>query len=145
MEELEKDPDAFGRKVDASCLTGVENGVTKTYSASSLKEATPAQKLQYLALVDKGIYTQRLKQKLSMSIGVAMFIAGALTIVVTVMSGGIAPVIIALASAIFFILMEGFFWTYDSSSAFEWFRDKLYTESQFIADLRAAPPLKPTV
>lgn len=87
--------------------------------------------VDYLKAVNKGIYTEKLKQYLSMLIGWSMIIGGILAIIgVSVASGGIAPIVIGLVSAVFFLLLESAFVSYDTSKAFEWIRDKLYKEPE---------------
>ena len=118
------------RRIDPSCL--VENK-SRTYTADGFKDAkgdvTPyseKEKTDYLIRVDKGVFTEQLKHKIAMVIAIAMIVGGVLAIVVSIMTGGLPVIIIALASAIFFMSMEYIFITYDSSSLFEWLRDRLY-------------------
>jgi hypothetical protein len=131
MAEAEKKGSSYmDRRVDSSCL--VEN--SRTYTADGFKDEkgniTPysaQEKKDYLLRVDKGVFTEQLKHKIAIVIAVAMIVGGILAIVVSAATGGLPLIIIALASAIFFMSMEYIFMTYDSSSLFEGLRDRLYT------------------
>jgi hypothetical protein len=140
MKEMEN---SFGeaylnRRVDASCLSGIDlDGTTKLkYTAQGIKRAdgnvkqyvSESDRNEYLKRVDKGIYTAKFKQKVSMIIAAAMFLGGATAIVLTVLTGGTAPIIVALVSAIFFIAMEWIFLSYDSAGFLDWLRDRFYNE-----------------
>jgi hypothetical protein len=86
------------------------------------------EELEYLERVHKGIYTAALKHKTSMLIAAAMLIGGIATILSIVLTGGLSLLAIGVIAAIFFIIMEYTFLTYDSSRMFEWFRDWRYSK-----------------
>jgi hypothetical protein len=89
---------------------------------------TDEAKKDYLARVDKGIYTEELKHKVAAIIAAAMIIGGIIAIITSVfLTGGLSFVILGVASAVFFASMESIFLTYDSSSIFKKVRDRLYT------------------
>jgi hypothetical protein len=127
------------RRINSSCLQKTdENGNIQHFTPAGLKtgnktkEYTAAEKNEHLERIDKGIYTEKLKSKISMAIAIAMIIGGILAVTLAVLSGGTTLVVVALASAIFFMSMEYIFITYDSSKAFEWLRDKLYDKPDSI-------------
>ena len=93
-------------------------------------------------MVDKGIYSQKLKQKIAIIVAISMIIGGILMIAGCVLTGGLLPLIIVLAGATFFLLMESAFLPYDNSTIFEWLRDSFYKESSWLAEESAKPPLK---
>jgi len=141
--KLDHDSDYIKRRVDVSCLVD-EKG--NRYTAQGIlkpgaEKATPyghntAEKREYLARVDKGIYTEKFKQKVGMTIAAAMFIGGVLAIALSVMTGGLPAIIIATSSAVFFMGMEYMFLTYDSSRLFEWMRDRMYKGPEWLKELR---------
>lgn len=122
--EIKRGENYLSRRMDLSVLDGIE--------AKTANYTEQAQQLEYLKQVDKGIYTEELDQKVAMGIAAAMFIGGVLAIVLSVLSGGIAIPIIAAVSAAFFIGMEYTFVVYDSSDAFENFRDRSYVKPEYI-------------
>lgn len=118
---------------DGITTTGSEDGrkISKFVPYDEVKY----KKSEYLERVDKGIHTQKWRHRIGLTIGSSMLVGGILTILLlalTIATGGLAPVVIALASALFFIVMEVVFLTYDRSSYFERFRDWTYTESDFL-------------
>jgi len=147
MENAEKSGSAYlDRRVDASCLTEKDekNKIVKTYTASGVKDIngtitaykTTEEKLNYLERVDKGIFTEELKHKVAMVIASVMIIGGILAIIsAAIFTGGIALLIIALVSAIFFMSMEYIFIAYDSSSVFNSLRDRLYHKPKWFQKL----------
>jgi len=100
-------------------------------------QASLDQKIAYLEEVDKGLHEKKLQQKISIIIGLAMFLGGIAAIAAIFFSGGLALPLIALISAIAFALMEVVYATYDSSVIFEKVRARCYTPSQEIQALRA--------
>jgi hypothetical protein len=93
-------------------------------------------KLNQIKVIDKGIYTEKLKQKISIIIAVSMIIAGILTILLsTVLTAGLAPLIIGIISAAFFISVELVFVTQDSKGLFDKIRDKLYHIPKWLKEL----------
>lgn len=119
-EEEARGPVYMDRRVDSSCLINEQgNKLTAT-------SINPGEKIDYLQRVDKGIYTEVLKHKMSIIIAVAMILGGILAIASAVLTAGIVPIIIGLVSAVFFMSMEYLFLTYDSSAIFERLRDRLY-------------------
>lgn len=142
LQEEEKRGEAYlKRRINASCLMDQEG---HQYTASGIQNkdgeiqpyASLGQKIEYLKRVDKGIYTEELKHKISIVIALAMIIGGILAIALSIMlTGGIAAVIIGLASATFFICMEYVYLTYDSSKAMEWLNAILYSEPKWLQNL----------
>lgn len=126
----------FERRVDPSCLEyEVKGKVVGTYSAYGVRYAngmirpyiSKEEKEDYIQRVDKGIYTQELKHKVALIIATAMILGGATAVLLaTVVTGGVPMLVIALASAIFFMSMEYLFLTYDSTTLFNKLRDSLY-------------------
>jgi len=132
------------RRVDPSCLEikDEEGKVIWKYTATGKEIAnqkiayTEEEKVDYLKAVDKGIYTEKLKHRISMIIATAMIFGGILAIIAAcVFTGGIALLVIGLASAIFFMSVEYIFLTYDSSSLFEKLRNRLYSEPEWLKSL----------
>lgn len=136
------------RRIDQSCLrkTDEKGNYLGTYTEKGFqnpegeitKYSSDSEKIEYLKRVDKGIYTEKLKHEVAITIAIAMIIGGVLAIVLSVMTGGIAALIIGLVSAIFFMSMEYIFMTYDSSSLFEWLRDRLYKEPEWAISSKPA-------
>ena len=94
------------------------------------KYSTPEAKKSYLVRVEKGIFSEKLKHKIAAMIATAMIIGGIIAIITSVfLTGGLSLVILGVASAVFFALMESVFLTYDSSSIFKWFRDSQFKSS----------------
>jgi hypothetical protein len=148
MKDAEKLGDGYlGRRMDSSLLQvkNEKGEVVGKYTAEGIKGkdgkisshyVTKEQKVDYLKRVDKAIYTKKLEYKISMVIAGAMILGGILAIIsACVFTGGIALLVIGLASAIFFMSMEYIFLTYDSSSLFEKLRNKLYSEPEWVKAL----------
>lgn len=140
-EEESKGATYLNRRINPSCLRGEDpSGKEIAYTANGIQTTngiqkyTPAQEKEYLMRVDKGIYTEKLKLKISMTIAAAMIIGGILAIVLTAVTGGIAPLIIGLVSAIFFMSMEYIFMTYDSTGIFDTLRDYLYDAPDWLKE-----------
>ncbi len=144
MKESEKLGSSYlNRRVNESCLiekesdrltlrytaTGIER-IIKGEKTTTTEYANSDEKRIYLERVSKGIYTEKLKHKVRMTIAAAMIIGGVLTIVLAAISGvGLAAIGISLAAAIFFFLMESVYSTYDSSFVFQKLRDFFYERS----------------
>ncbi len=140
MEDAEKRGGSYlNRRVDSTCLQAEINGNKFTYTAEGLKDKNGKIELydtfteqDYLNRVDKGIFSEKLKNQIAMIIAGAMIIGGILAIILaTVFTGGIASLVIGLTSAVFFISMEYIFLTYDSSRLFKLLRDRLYDEPKW--------------
>ncbi len=149
MQEANKiAPDYYlARRVNKACLEKKDaNGNISEYTAEGIKTQqgitpySPQERLEYLQRVDKGIYHQELTHKLAIVIAIAMILGGITAIVLTILTGGIAPLVIALVSAIFFMCMEYAFMTYDSTRLFDWLRDLLYARPKWLRD-----PISPKV
>lgn len=142
QDEEAKGATYLDRRVNPTCLRGKNvKGEEIAYTAKgiiakdgTLKPYTSAEKQEYLVRVDKGIYTEKLKLKVSMTIAAAMIIGGVLAIVLTAVTGGIAPLIIGLVSAIFFMSMEYIFMAYDSTGIFDILRDSLYEAPDWLKE-----------
>ena len=95
--------------------------------------------------IDKGIFTAKLYQNISIIIAGSMILGGVLAIALAIMAchmgvGAPAYLGIGLSSATFFIAMEFIFLMYDSSALFEKFRDSRYKLSEHI-DKIINPPV----
>lgn len=110
----------WGRRVDSSCLK--EKDVTVL--------STDEEKIRHLQEVDKGIYSLQLKNRISLFVAAAMIIGGVITIVVTALTGGIAPLICALVCLVAFTCMEYVFLTSDITSLYNWLLDRTYVQSR---------------
>ena len=136
----------LNRRVDTSCLIEKKNEfVTFRYTTTGIEQIikdgekeiitkmkykTDKDKFSYLNRVSKGIYSEKFKHKIRMTIAAAMILGGVLTIVLAAISGvGLAAIGISLAAAIFFFLMESVYSTYDSSFVFQKLRDFFYERS----------------
>jgi hypothetical protein len=136
----------LNRRVDTSCLIEKKNEfVTFRYTTTGIEQIikdgekeiitkikykTAEDKFSYLERVSKGIYSEKFKHKIRMTIAAAMILGGVLTIVLAAISGvGLAAIGISLAAAIFFFLMESVYSTYDSSFVFQKLRDFFYERS----------------
>lgn len=131
MQETEKNQTYLSRRVDLFCLRDQAN--PDTFDFVKNEQVTDRAKcIQYLERVDKAVYSAKLKNKIAFSIGFAMVIGGILAIAVSILSGGTAPLIVALISATIFVMMEYTFVTYDSSRAFVWLRDRYYKKPDWL-------------
>jgi hypothetical protein len=101
------------------------------------KGASLEDKISYLVDVDKGIQERKLQEVLGVIIGVAMILGGIAAIAAFFVCPAVAP-IIALVSAVFFVLMESVYGTNDTSYLFGKLRDKLYKPSDEIVALQNA-------
>jgi len=116
----------FSKDTDIVSVTMTANGY-KLEGKENLKAyETEAQKQEYLNAIQKGIFTEQLKHKLYASVGITMIIGGILTLALTALTHGIAPIAISLGSAIFFMLAENIFFSYDTPQIFNWLRDRLH-------------------
>lgn len=127
-EQMQKGDAYIGRRIDLSCLN--KGDLDSTLNNQS-------DKIDFLKRVDKALYTQILKHRVGIIVASAMILGGITAIALTILTGGIAPIIIGLASAIFFMSMEYIFLTYDSSKVFEKLRDYLYKPSAELLALEA--------
>lgn len=134
----------FERRVDPNSLeVKDENGnVTGKYTADGLVclngkviDNSVKAKSEYLRRVDKGIHVQLAKHRVALIIGAAMVIGGITAIALTFITGGLAPLVIGLVSAIFFICMEYLFFVYDSTALFDKLCDRTYTPHPALANL----------
>lgn len=119
-------------RVDASCLKTKNNGLPCIMTAHGFKfpdgKMLPYignEKNEYLARIEKGIFSEQLKHRLYATVGVTMIIGGILTLALTALTHGIAPIAISLGSAIFFMLAENIFFSFDTPQIFNWLRDRL--------------------
>ena len=136
MQEAERlGPDYLKGRLSADCLQEVdsETGAIRTYTAHGIEDAegditayTEGQVHEYLERVDKAVATQKLKCWVSAIVGLSFILGAALLIATTVLTGGIAPIILGLFSAMLFLSGEVVFISYDHSKVFEWLRDKNY-------------------
>jgi|GEM_PF-7009351 len=148
-EEIDKvGPGYLMRRVNSTCLEHLDNkGNTWRCMANGMQMIKEGKKeiangkivdltndksyqVEYLKRVDKAIFTEELKHYLTLIIAWSMIIGGIATIVAACMLTGGLPLYITLASAVFFILMEVFFLTYDSSYLFNKLRDLCYGVKQ---------------
>ncbi|HEV7738095.1 MAG TPA: hypothetical protein VGO47_12070, partial [Chlamydiales bacterium] len=107
-------------RLDVSCLDGM--------TAAGCK--TPTEQQEYLKRVDKAIYSQALKHKVAMCIGVAMIIGAVLGIIAAnLVTGGVPLLVVSLSSALFFLCVEVPFLVYDSPKFFTKYRDFFYDSS----------------
>lgn len=127
-EQMQKGDAYIGRRIDLSCLN--EGDLNPILSKT-------VDKIKFLQRVDKALYTQILKHRVGIIVASAMILGGITAIALTILTGGIAPIIIGLASAIFFMSMEYIFLTYDSSKVFEKLRDYLYKPTAELLALEA--------
>lgn len=123
-------------RLDSSCLETTKEGQKCVMTAHGFKfedgrvvEYNESEKVDYLQAVEKGIFTEKLKHVLCGLIGVSMIIGGVLTLALTVISHGMAPIAISMASAIFFMASEYIFLTYDAPGIFDKMRDWLFVSS----------------
>jgi hypothetical protein len=79
---------------------------------------------ELLQIVDKGIFKQKCKQWLTLSIAFLMFVGGIASIV---FSAGLTAVAVAAVMGITFALMEGEWLLFDKANWFNAIVDKLYT------------------
>lgn len=131
MQEAEKNQTFLNRRVDVFCLRDQTNSEIFDFVENG-QVTDRAKSVRYLERVDKAVYSAKLKNKISFSIGFAMVIGGILAIVVSILSSGIAPLIVALISATIFVMMEYTFVTYDSSRSFVWLRDRFYKKPDWL-------------
>lgn len=97
---------------------------------------TPEEKIAYLQAVDKGIYTRKLRQQLNIGLGALLVLAGiAVVIAALVLTGGVAGLAFGFGLSMFAMLIGGASLSVDWNRAFEWLRDKRYTESPDIQSL----------
>jgi hypothetical protein len=106
-----------GKNVDIYTGTSIEKikGITS-------KEAL----VEYLQKLDKGLYSEILKQETALYIGMAMILGGVLTLIAAGFSSGISVPIISAISSAAFLCVEGIFLRYDSSDSMN-----KYTESKY--------------
>lgn len=129
--EKETLKDAEGKEVIINGKS-IEIPVTKEHS-------TLEEKIDYIAKIDKGNFSIRLQQTLSLIIGISMIIGGALLIASLFVFPPLAILIISLVCAVFFIAVEGIFLPYDSSTLLKKLTDWLYGKgSQELQELRKA-------
>lgn len=126
----------WGRRVDTSCLK------EKALTSSSTDE----EKIIHLQEVDKGIYSLKLKNQISLIVAAAMIIGGIISIVLSFCTGGIAPLIFSLICFVAFTSMEFIFLSSDVTSIYQWLLDRMYVQSQELrAFLEAIEKNKQTV
>lgn len=123
-------------RLDPSCLETTKDGKKCVMTARGFRmdnreiiEYTETEKAKYLQAVEKGIFTEKLKHVLCGLIGVAMVFGGILTLTLTALSHGTAPIVISLVSAIFFMASESIFLSYDHPRIFNKLRDLLFAPS----------------
>jgi hypothetical protein len=151
-EEIDKvGPGYLMRRVNSTCLEHLDNkGNTWRCMANGMQMIKNGKKeiangkivdltnnksyqVEYLKRVDKGIFTEELKHYLTLIIAWSMIIGGIATIAAACIFTGGLPLYITLASAVFFVLMEIFFLTYDSSFLFDHLRDACYWVRQIFS------------
>jgi hypothetical protein len=104
------------RRVDTSC--------------SKERKSPEKEKIEYLKEVDKGIYSHKLKNQISLFIAVAMIIGGTISILLSFITGGIVPLVFGLVCCVAFILMEYVFLTVDLTYLYKKLLDRLYVQSK---------------
>lgn len=106
------------------------DGSIDAASTISVKE-----QLSYLKIIHKRIYSEEMKQKLDMILGVFLILAGiAIIVASTVFSGGMNIAIIGLVSAIFYVLRD-VCKTGHYSMVFAAFRDWCYSTPEWLNQL----------
>lgn len=122
-------------RVDASCLEKtLADGRVCTMTAAGYKfedgsveqYSNDTERQEYVQRVEKGIFSEQLKQMVYAAVGVSMIIGGVLTLAVTALTHGLAPIAISLASAVFFMLAEFIFLSHDSPQFLDCVRDRLF-------------------
>ena len=145
MHQAELAGSYLDRRVSLDCLQDSEKGIE--YTATGKKDAngiiTPYQndkeRLEYLKRVDKGIYTEELKHKMTSFIGFAMIVGGLLgigtLIAFSVGSFGVVPVVLGLIAATLFASGEFIFVPYDNATLFEKLRNRRYQQAEWLKTL----------
>lgn len=136
------------RRVNAACLTTPRGTYTAHGFLSKDERLIPyendTQRVEYLSRVDKGIFTNELKQETALKISKAMMFGGALALIAGIIAIGllfsnpagivmallIAIAAIGLISAVFFCGVEYIFLVNDSSKLFTIYRDYKYKPAE---------------
>lgn len=116
---------------DDSSANGIDHRVAKPLKPY----ASNTEKLKYLKAIDKGIYSEELKNKLALVLGIFLVLVGISIIVASiVLSGGMTIAIIGLVCAIFYTF-RGAALTGRHSAVLAWFRDWSYSEPEWLKKL----------
>ncbi len=86
----------------------------------------------YVEILDRGLHKEIVKFEVGESLGWAMVVGGALTLVATFVSGGSSLPITMLISSLVFMCLEGTFALYDSSHYFDQYQAELYKKPEWL-------------
>lgn len=80
----------------------------------------------YVKVLDMGLHKELVKFEVGMSLGAAMILGGACTLIAAFASGGSSLAITTLITSVIFMVLEGTFALYDSSYYFDQYQKELY-------------------
>jgi hypothetical protein len=101
-----------------------------------LKGSNSISREELIQLIDKGIFKQKCKQWLTLSLAFLMIVGGIASII---FSAGITAIVIGAIMGISFTLMEAQWLVFDKSDWFNALVDKCYTQPKAIASSSAEP------
>lgn len=85
---------------------------------------------RFLVEVDEALYTEQFKQRVLTVVGGSMIAGGILSVTAACFSGGMSMTVISLVSAIFFVSVEGIFFTYDCGAVSKALSKYFYARSE---------------